>query len=80
MQHFANLTPPENTSHISVMEPIFSAGEDESQLTKDMKALLGANWKLDEERMGIEKTYYFKTWTKVLVGDSQYHFCFISRS
>jgi 4a-hydroxytetrahydrobiopterin dehydratase len=57
------------------MEPKFSPSGDGSQLTEEAKAklmeetsaLLGANWKLAEDLMGIEKTYYFKTWIKVMV-------------
>jgi 4a-hydroxytetrahydrobiopterin dehydratase len=52
------------------MEPKFSAGADTSKLIEETNALLEAGWTLNKEQMGIEKTYYFKTYTKALVGYS----------
>lgn len=49
------------------MEPKFSAGVDKDQLTGKVEALLRNNWTLDEDRMGLQKTYYFKTYTKCMV-------------
>jgi hypothetical protein len=57
-------------AYSSAMEPKFSPGEDGSKLTRETKALLEARWELTDTQMGLEKTFYFKTWTKVLVGDS----------
>jgi len=56
----------ETSSH-SAMQPKFSEGADESQLMTETETLLEGEWKLDEEQMGVEKTYYFKTYTKALV-------------
>lgn len=44
-----------------------SAGQDEGKVTADAETLLGKGWKPDEEEMGLQKTYYFKTYTKALV-------------
>jgi 4a-hydroxytetrahydrobiopterin dehydratase len=49
------------------MEPKFSPGADESKLMDETNALIDAKWTLDKEQMGVEKTYYFKTYTKALV-------------
>lgn len=49
------------------MEPHFSIEADKEQLTGELNALLEKKWVLDEERMGIKKTFYFKTYTKCLV-------------
>jgi 4a-hydroxytetrahydrobiopterin dehydratase len=49
------------------MDPKFSPGTDEAQSMKEVEALLNANWKLDIEQMGLEKTYYFKAYTKCVV-------------
>ncbi|KAF2835003.1 hypothetical protein M501DRAFT_942880 [Patellaria atrata CBS 101060] len=47
--------------------PQFSSGADKSAMAEEVSALLDAEWKLSDDRIGIEKTYYFKTYTKVLV-------------
>lgn len=49
------------------MQPIFSEGANEELLMAEMQALSNSDWILDEEQMGITKTYYFKTYTKALV-------------
>jgi len=33
----------------------------------ETNALIDAKWTLDKEQMGVEKTYYFKSYTKALV-------------
>jgi pterin-4a-carbinolamine dehydratase len=60
--------------------PIFSLGEDKDQLMGETKALLEAKWELDKLRMGIEKTYYFKTWTNVMVIEFFYIIIALSNS
>lgn len=52
------------------MQPKFSEGQDESELTEALDALVQNGWKLDEEESGVRKTYYLKTYTKVMVGRS----------
>lgn len=54
-------------STISTMEPKISEGQDESKLITEMRALAENGWILDDQDMGIKKTYYFKTYTKALV-------------
>ena len=49
------------------MQPKFSQGEDENKVGAELKALLGNGWALDADQIQLEKTYYFKTYTKVLV-------------
>ncbi|KAM5451889.1 putative 4a-hydroxytetrahydrobiopterin dehydratase [Microsporum canis] len=44
--------------------PVVSQGVSESRLTDELNQLLQAGWTLDETRCGIEKVYYFKTYTK----------------
>lgn len=49
-------------------EPIFAAGVDRDQFLPPTRALLEeGQWTLDEECMGVTKTFYFKTYTKCLV-------------
>jgi 4a-hydroxytetrahydrobiopterin dehydratase len=56
------------------MQLKFSKGQDESKVTADVNALVESGWELDEEQIGVQKTYHFKTYTKVMVGDStNYH-------
>jgi len=45
----------------------FSEGQDEEILELELRTLLGNGWQLDAEGIRIEKTFYFKTYTKVLV-------------
>jgi hypothetical protein len=53
------------------MEPNLSAGANTAQLIGEVEALLANGWMLDEEQRGLQKTYYFKTYTKCLV----YYYC-----
>ena len=49
------------------MNPKFSPGVDEKRLSGEVDALLKDGWTLDEEQIGLEKTFYFKTYTKCMV-------------
>ena len=51
------------------MEPKISKGQDESKVKTELQALLENGWKLNDEQIQLEKTYHFKTYTKVLVRD-----------
>jgi pterin-4a-carbinolamine dehydratase len=62
-----NFTLPKRTLTVSVMSAVFSAGEDEAKMKEELQSLQETGWILDEDCMGIKKTYYFKTYTKVLV-------------
>jgi 4a-hydroxytetrahydrobiopterin dehydratase len=55
------------------MSPKFSEGEDVEKLESELKALLGNGWELDAEQIQLQKTYYFKTYTNVLVRDTIRH-------
>ena len=44
-----------------------SEGQDGAKMEAELKMLTETGWKLDEEQIGVRKTYYFKTYTKVLV-------------
>ncbi|KKZ58441.1 hypothetical protein EMCG_00931 [[Emmonsia] crescens] len=50
----------------SAIQPKYaSATPDETkQLVTETNSLLNSNWSLDEEQMGVKKTFYFKTYTK----------------
>jgi len=61
-----NFTLPKRTSTVSAMSAIFSTRENEAKMKEELQSLEGTGWILDEDRMGIKKTYYFKTYTKVL--------------
>ncbi|KAF7181012.1 hypothetical protein CNMCM7691_000141 [Aspergillus felis] len=43
-----------------------SPGEDAEQVQEELKALLEKGWVLDGERMGIQKTFYFRTYFKAV--------------
>ena len=49
------------------MQLKISHGQDESKIATKVNALIDSGWKLDEEQMSVQKTYYFKTYTKVMV-------------
>lgn len=49
------------------MQPKLSEGQDEIRVTAEAKALLENGWRLDDEEVGVKKTYHFKTYTKALV-------------
>lgn len=64
----ANLTPSKQTSaSVADIQPRFASGSNEAQLIAEAKILVERGWKLDEEQRGVEKTYYFNTYTKALV-------------
>ncbi len=51
----------------SAMQPRIADGEDGEKLTRELSILLESGWQLDEEDIGVQKTYHLKTYTKVLV-------------
>ncbi len=53
------------------MEPQISEGQDKKQLIADVTALGENGWILDDEAVGLRKTYHFKTYTKALVSSGQ---------
>lgn len=65
----ANLTPSKqsSTNVVQDIQPLFSSGTNEAQLMEEAKTLVEGGWKLDEEQRGVEKTFYFNTYTKALV-------------
>jgi hypothetical protein len=48
-------------------EPQFAEGVDGSQLQTELNTLLEQGWALDEDGMGVKKTFYFKTYFKAVV-------------
>ncbi|RMJ20814.1 pterin-4-alpha-carbinolamine dehydratase [Aspergillus sp. HF37] len=54
------------SSSVSGMQPQYSAGEDEATVQRGVEALTGAGWGLDSERMGVQKTYYFRSYFKAI--------------
>lgn len=45
----------------------FAEGEDPQQLGSDMAALQQAGWTLDNDGMGVTKTFHFKSYFKAVV-------------
>jgi pterin-4a-carbinolamine dehydratase len=52
------------------MQPHFSPGADERQLATEVNALLECKWTMDEDNMGVQKTFNFPTYAKALVTHS----------
>jgi len=52
----------------STMQPKLSEGQDKSEITVALNTLIESGWNLDDEQSGVRKTYYLKTYTKVMVG------------
>src|SRR5450755_1895175 len=73
--NLANFTTSKQTLNNSVMQPRFSEGQDESKMMAELRALVENGWKLDAEQIGVQKTYHFNVYTKVLVGDSPVCYC-----
>ncbi|KAM0798045.1 pterin-4-alpha-carbinolamine dehydratase family protein [Usnea florida] len=65
-QVLPNFTTSKRISNISSMQPKLSEGQDESRVLAEAKALLENGWILDDEEVGVKKTYHFKTYTKAL--------------
>ena len=70
VHNLANFTTSNQTLNNLIMQPKFSEGQDESKVMAELEALVEGGWKLDGEQIGIQRTYHFKTYTKVLVGDT----------
>ena len=66
-QVLTNFTTSKRISAVSSMQPKLSEGQDESKVMAEAKALLENGWTLDDEEVGVRKTYHFKTYTKALV-------------
>ncbi|KAF7594077.1 hypothetical protein BBP40_010214 [Aspergillus hancockii] len=47
-------------------EPQFAEGVNGSQLQTELNTLLGQGWALDGDGMGVQKTFYFKTYFKAV--------------
>ncbi|KAL4803559.1 transcriptional coactivator/pterin dehydratase [Aspergillus unguis] len=43
-------------------EPRFAEGADPEQLHPQLNELQGQGWSLDEDKIGIKKTFYFKSY------------------
>ena len=72
-QTYRNLAnfAPKHTLNNPIMQPKFSEGQDQSQVLANLKDLVQNNgWQLDEEQIGIQKTYHLRTYTNVIVRDS----------
>ncbi|KAJ5742524.1 uncharacterized protein N7511_011256 [Penicillium nucicola] len=46
--------------------PLFAGGENSEQLTSDTEELRQQGWALDDERMGVSKTFHFKSYFKAV--------------
>jgi hypothetical protein len=67
-RHLTNFTTSNQMSNSSIMQPKFSEGQDEAKVMEETRALIKNGWDLDDDGMGIRKTYHFKNYTKALVG------------
>lgn len=54
-------------SSTSATEPRLSAGEDVPTIQRAVESLMTKGWGLDEEKMGVKKTFYFKSYFKAVV-------------
>ncbi|KAJ9245721.1 hypothetical protein DTO271D3_4105 [Paecilomyces variotii] len=50
----------------ATQQPIYAQAEEENKLNPELSKLFESGWELDENKMGLKKTYHFKTYTKVL--------------
>ena len=68
-QGVTNLTTSSKQHSIilSMQQSKISEMQDESKVKAETKALLEKGWRLDDEEVGLQKTYHFKTYTKALV-------------
>jgi hypothetical protein len=48
-------------------EPQFADGIDPERLRPSLNALQSNGWTLDEDKIGIKKTFYFKSYFKAVV-------------
>ena len=48
----------------------FSEGEDTEQVTTGLNSLRQRGWQLDQDGMGVTKTFYFKSYFKAVVCSS----------
>lgn len=47
-------------------QPRYVPAEDEKTIQSGWEEVRDAQWQLDEQRMGLSKTFFFKTYTKAL--------------
>lgn len=70
LQLFTQLSTPRlsrMSSSVSGMGLRYAEGEDEAAVQRGVEALTGQGWELDGERMGVQKTYYFRSYFKAIV-------------
>jgi 4a-hydroxytetrahydrobiopterin dehydratase len=48
-------------------EPQFAEGLDPEQLRPQLNELQDQGWRLDEDKIGIKKTFYFRSYFKAVV-------------
>jgi len=68
-QNFFKIAASSQMTNSFATQVQLSKGQDETKVTKEVQNLIENGWSLDGEQMGIRKTYYFKTYTKVLVSN-----------
>lgn len=77
-RNLSKLTTMQNTDR-ALGQTKISEGEDEYQVKADLESLVGNGWELTEEQL-LSKTFFFKTYTKVLVTRSSLLIKFVSWS
>jgi 4a-hydroxytetrahydrobiopterin dehydratase len=58
-------------------EPQFAEGFDPEQLRPQLNGLQDQGWRLDEDKIGIKKTFYFRSYFKAVVSFFFFFFFFI---
>src|SRR5580692_8977146 len=56
----------------SAMGPKISVGQDENKVKAELEELVKSGWKLDNDQIQLEKTYYFNSYRNVKVSDELY--------
>jgi predicted DNA-binding ArsR family transcriptional regulator len=65
--NFPILTKSGKFSTSAMISPKIAEGQNDAEVKADLEALIENGWKLNEDQIQLEKTYHFKTYTKVAV-------------
>lgn len=67
MTNIVSILTAKRTAVNTAMQPKIAEGDDGNSLRQELSRLVESGWQLDEEGVGVRKTYHLKTYTKVLV-------------
>jgi predicted DNA-binding ArsR family transcriptional regulator len=65
-----NFTAFRKFSITAMISPKISEGQNDAEMKADLESLIENGWKLNEDQIQLEKTYHFKTYTKVAVSSA----------